>query len=322
MNLHVLNSCWRFICSSGRTVLIVCRSAARGMSLFLSGRPKTPLRVLCVMAFDALHMLRQRAPLPMVRLNTLAALLDCGACANAAFDNKDWRRREFRRTLVLLDRAGVRAIVSEYLRRLKDLERKRPSGAREDWQFQSVVHYRESVARLSLAILATTASGARTLDEAIRATQSDADLNFLFRIVMQCQIIDDVLDYREDAAAGLPGFLTGATPLGKAFEQTRLAVTGYADIQDLPRTGDHSLLRSVLALVSTCAKLVVVLGRFRERRELKSQCISTRRTGTMHSKFMTLRAIQTSGAHVSSVLPAALLRSKPAPTSMVRELPG
>lgn len=275
MSLPLLHRRWRSLCSISQALLIACRSAARGMSLFLSGRPRTPLRVLCVMAFDALHMLRQRAPLPIVQLKTLAALLDCGACANAAFDNKGWRRREFRRTLKLLDRAGVRATVSEYLRRLKELERKRPTlGGQDGENFPSVVQYRESVARLSLAIMATTASGAWTLDEAIRATHEDGDLNFLFRIVMQCQIIDDVLDYREDAAAGLPGFLTGATPLRQTFEQTRLAVMGYADVQDLPRTGNNFLLRLALSLTSTCAKLVVVMGRLRLRREPTSHCMA------------------------------------------------
>jgi hypothetical protein len=271
MTLQVLYQRGQELWASLRFMLIASFSAARGISLFLSGRPRTPLRVLCVMAFDTLHMLRHRAPLPIIRLNTLAVLLDCGACANAAFDNKDWRRREFRRALGFLERAGIRPSVAEYLQRLKDLESNRPAVGRDARQFQDMVRYRESVVRLSLAILATTADSDQTLDEAIRTTQSDADLSLLFRIVMQCQIIDDVLDYRADVAARLPSFLTGATPLRLAFEQTQLAVSDYANGRDLPRKSHYVLLRWALVLVSICAKLTIVFGRFQYRREGDSQ---------------------------------------------------
>ncbi len=103
--------------------------------------------------------------------------------------------------------------------------------------------------------------GNQCLDEGIRATYCDADLNILFRIVMQCQIIDDVLDYSKDMSAGLPSFLTASKSLPQAFELTRLAALGYADDRDLPRTGDMFPLRSALFLVSACTKLVMVLLR-------------------------------------------------------------
>jgi len=195
----------------------------------------------------------------------LAALLDFGACANAAFDNKDCCLHEFRTTLQLLEEAGIHSSVVEYLRRLRDLESKRPLPGGDYRQFQKVSLYREAVVRLSLGMVATTAGGNQRLDEQIRATYCDADLNFLFRIVMQCQIIDDVLDYSKDMSAGLPSFLTASKSLPQAFELTRLAVLSYADDSDLPRTGDVFPLRSALFLVSTCTKLVIVLGRWRQR---------------------------------------------------------
>ena len=97
------------------------------------------------------------------------------------------------------------------------------------------------------------------------AIRRDDDLNILFRIVMQCQIIDDVLDYSQDLSAGLPSFLTASTSLPQAFELTRLAALGYADDRDLPRTPKVFPLRSALFLVSTCTKLVIVLGRISHR---------------------------------------------------------
>ncbi len=91
-----------------------------------------------------------------------------------------------------------------------DLESSRPLPGGDHWQFQDVGLYREAVVRLSLGMVAATASGNRCLDEGIRATYCDADLKILFRIVMQCQIIDDVLDYSKDLSAGLPSFLTAS----------------------------------------------------------------------------------------------------------------
>ena len=58
--------------------------------------------------------------------------------------------------------------------------------------------------RLSLGMVASTALGYPSLEEGIQATHRDDDLRIVFRIVMLCQIIDDVLDYSKDAAAGLP----------------------------------------------------------------------------------------------------------------------
>jgi hypothetical protein len=127
--------------------------------------------------------------------------------------------------------------------------------------------YREAVVRLSLWMVATAARGNRYLDEAVEATDDvragDADL--LFRIAMQCQIIDDVLDYSRDRAAGLPSFLTACESLQQALELTQLAARGYADDRRVVRPADVFPLRAALLLVSTCAKLVVSLRRRTDR---------------------------------------------------------
>jgi hypothetical protein len=247
------------------SILIAFKSLVRVLPLFLSARPRTPLRVLCIMAFDTLQRLRHAKPLPAAKLRILAALLDFGACANAAFDDKQYCRRECRMTLQLLEEAGIRSSVVEYLRRLRELEGDRPLPGGDERRFERVSSYREAVVRLSLGMAAATADRNHCLDEGIRATYSDADLNFLFRIVMQCQIIDDVLDYAKDLSAGLPSFLTACKPLSRAMELTRLAALDYADARELPRTGDVFALRSALFLVSTFTKLAIVLRRRRRR---------------------------------------------------------
>ena len=268
MNIQVLCERWNALAAAISSVLIAVRSLARGTRLLMSARPKTPLRVLCIVAFDSLHRLRHATPLPAPTLRMLAALLDFGACANAIFDNKDCCRREFLKTRRLLEDAGIRPSLVEYLRRLGDLESSRPTPGGDDRQFQKVRMYREAVVRLSLGIAAATANGHQRLDESICAIDCDADLNLLFRIAMQCQIIDDVLDYSKDRVAGLPSFLTAAKSLPRAFALTGLAALDYADDRALRRTGAAFPLRSALRLVSICTKLVIILGRWRQQPQM------------------------------------------------------
>ena len=156
------------------------------------------------------------------------------------------------------------ASVTEFTRRLEELETNRPSPGGDHGQFQKVKSYREAVVRLSLGMLATTAFGHRSIEDEIRATQSDTELNILFRIAMQCQIIDDVLDYSKDAIAGLPSFLTAAASLPQALELTHEAALGYANIQDLRHIPETFPLRLALSAVSDCARLVIAVGRPRK----------------------------------------------------------
>src|SRR4051812_41176558 len=93
------------------STLICVVSFLRCLPLFFSARPKTPLRVLCIMAFDTLHRLRHSEPLPVARRRMLAALLDFGACTNAMFDNKEYCRKEMRLTRRILDEAGLNSSV-------------------------------------------------------------------------------------------------------------------------------------------------------------------------------------------------------------------
>src|SRR5258707_11996155 len=99
MNFQAICSGWSAFYPRVKSILIAVRSIVRGLPLFVSARPETPLRVLCIMAFDMLHMLRNAKPLPMPKRKLLAALLDFGACANAALDKKEFCRREYRVTL-------------------------------------------------------------------------------------------------------------------------------------------------------------------------------------------------------------------------------
>ena len=253
---------WKALHDDISSTLIAVICMVRGLFLFLlSGRPRTPLRVLCIVAFDTLHWLRNGKRLSKFELKKLAALLDFGACANAAFDHKKVCQNERRVTLQLLEEADIGLSLSEYLQRLGILEGGRPRPGGDRSQFQNVRWYREAVVRLSLGMVATTASVNRCLNEAIAATYGDGDLNRLFRIVMLCQIIDDVLDYSQDRSAGLPSFLTACKSFPQSLEQTQLAAYGYANNRRINRAAEVFPLRLALFHVSMFTKLVVSLRR-------------------------------------------------------------
>jgi hypothetical protein len=240
-------------------------SLLRGLPLFVSGRPQTPLRVLCLMAFDTVHVLRYSRRLSARSLQTLASLLDFGACANDFFDDNDFSRQEYWTTRRRLEEAGTGVSVNEYLNRLRDLEKRRPSPGGDVQQHRMVQFYRESVVRLSLGMIAATALENATIEDGIRATHRDEDLETLYRIVMLCQIVDDVLDLATDADHGLPSFLTANASLSQALALTSGAATRYADRSGLPSSPQTFPFRMALLGISAIARLVILFGHWRWR---------------------------------------------------------
>ena len=133
----------------------------RGLPLFFRAAPKTPLRVLCIIALDTLHVLRHSQPLPRKRISELATFLDFQACTNAAWDHKDLCEAEYQAIRQRLEKAGLGSWIEEYLGRLRELERRRPSIGGDHRRFDEVRSYREAVARLSLATVTAIALNAR-----------------------------------------------------------------------------------------------------------------------------------------------------------------
>lgn len=249
---------FRQVLSSSGIALI---SLMRGFFLLFSGRPKTPLRVLCIVAFDLRSALRSGKWLSKSELKTLAAFLDFGASANAVFDQKVGCQKELRATLQLLEEAGIGLIVQDYLQRLCNLERGRPHLGGDRSQFQKTRWYREAVVRVSLGSVATIAGDKPCLKDAIAEMRDDGELNLLFRIVMLCQIIDDVVDYPRDRIAGLPSFLTACKSLPLSRQLTQRAALEYAGVQDSKQQTADFPLRVALYFLVTCTKLIVALRR-------------------------------------------------------------
>ena len=156
--------------------------------------------------------------------------------------------------------------MTEYLSRVGELETLRPSIGGDLQRFDDIRSYREAVARLSLATVTAIALNAERLDEGIRATYCDSDVAALFRMAMQCQIMDDVIDYSEDLSAGLPSFLTASASLPQALALTADAVRSYASHGPRPGSGAFPL-EAALRVITLVTKLVVGVARRREVRD-------------------------------------------------------
>jgi|SoiMethySBSTD1v2_1073268.scaffolds.fasta_scaffold05772_2 hypothetical protein len=242
--------------------LVAVTRLLRGLPLFFSPAPRTPLRVLCIIALDTLHVIRHSRPLPRKRIRALALLLDFQAGTNAAWDRKDLCHAEHDAIRQRLENAGLRVSIDEYLDRLRDLESRRPSIGGDNRRFDEVRSYREAVVRLSLATVTAVAWSTERLDEMIRATESDSDLEALFRMAMQCQIIDDVVDYREDLSAGLPSFLTACASLPVAMKLTGIAARSYGARRKPLSSSAVFPLRMALSILTAVARLFVQGARY------------------------------------------------------------
>jgi hypothetical protein len=244
-----------------RASLVSMACLLRGLPLFFRAAPKTPLRVLCIIALDTVHVLRNARRLPRERREQLATFLDFQACTNAVWDGKDLCVAEYRALRQRLEKGGLGLWSREYLSRLGELESRRPSpgGGRE--HFDDVRSYREAVVRLSLATITAIALKAECLEDALRATNCDSDVAALFGMAMQCQIIDDVVDYREDLSVGLPSFLTAAASLPQAIALTAEASRSYAASRGRTAGGGAFPLEVALSVITAVTKLVVAVAR-------------------------------------------------------------
>lgn len=243
-----------------RASLVSAACLIRGLTCCHGARPGTPLRALCIIALDTLHVLRKGRPLPSERCQAVALFLDFQACANALWDRKSPSDAQYRSLRRRLEQAGLRVWVVGYLTQLRELETRRPSLAGARCRFEEVRSYREAVARLSLAAVTGVALNADSIESAIRSTHCDSDVAALFRMAMQCQIIDDVVDYGSDLSAGLPSFMTGSAPLPRAIALTSKAARSYAPSRG-PSAGSAVLpLTAALYLLMAVARLALAVA--------------------------------------------------------------
>ena len=239
----------------------------RGLPLFFGATPATPLRVLCIVALDTIHVLRYSQPLSRQRRKALGTFLDFQAGTNALWDRKPLCAAEYQALRQRLEQAGLGAWITEYLDRLSELETRRPPVGGDRRRFDDVRAYREAVARLSLAAIAAIALNAECLEDAIRSTYRESDVAALFRMAMQCQIIDDVIDYGEDLSAGLPSFLTASASLPQAIALTGDAARSYGERRPRSAGGGVFPLEAALFVLTALTTLIVSVAGRREFRK-------------------------------------------------------
>jgi hypothetical protein len=100
----------------------------------------------------------------------------------------------------------------------------------------------------------------------------------LFRIALQCQIIDDVLDCDDDVSRRLPGFLTALPSLSESAALTAEASRTYGS----GLAGSRVILplrlalRLVTMMASGCARLAQWRYRITDSHEIRHRNVSVR----------------------------------------------
>lgn len=223
-------------------------AVAGNLRFFSSRQPGTPLRMLSLIAITA--ALRSRGiMLDPDRRQAVIEAMELGALLNDRFDGDDYDPVGLRARMNGFARSTHRDVVRSYAKRLCRLERSRPDPGGGEL---AVRHYREGVNRVSLAMLWALGRSS-SLGNAEWEIERESDLRLLFQIVMQAQVIDDVLDSREDRRRGLPSFVTG----GASLQET---ISIYADAEPV-RLDRNFCLRVALRTITAGARLVVIAAR-------------------------------------------------------------
>ena len=96
--------------------------------------------------------------------------------------------------------------------------------------------------------------------------RTDHCFEIVFKTVMQCQIIDDVIDWKKDERLGLPSFVTATHSQEQSLAMTRQAAAGYADTKRRARMEEALPFEIGLRIVSVCARLTIAAARRRPTR--------------------------------------------------------
>src|SRR5688572_4684157 len=133
-----------------RFVRIAATSLIACLPLLLARRPRTPLRVLCIGAFEYAARLDGHRLDRAARL-ALAYACDYGAVRNDYYDQQELDRHSYRALRLALRDLAPQPAMLRYLRDLREAERRRPVvGGRGAFEPGSVVEYRDRVLVVSL----------------------------------------------------------------------------------------------------------------------------------------------------------------------------
>jgi hypothetical protein len=200
------------VAGSAASAIMVCSP------MFLAARPRTPLRVLCVAAFEYLARL-QGGTLGRQRRLAIAHACDFGSLRDDYYDHQKLDPAEYRSLRRTLRRMAPEAATSRYIQQMRQAERNRPilsAGTPE--VVNATVAYRTGVLDLSLRWLHVV-SGLSVQRAKFRALLSLIDL---------MQIADDLLDWKDDHAGKRPSYVT-ALLLDRRHSAVAIPLRAQAD---------------------------------------------------------------------------------------------
>ena len=166
--------------------------------MMLEARPRTPLRVFCIAAFEYLARLRG-GTLGRRRRLAIAHACDFGSLRDEYYDQQKLDLTEYRSLRSALRRMAPEAATFRYIQQLRKAERGRPIlSASMPGVANATIGYRRSVINLSLRWLQVI-SGLAV--ERMR-------FHSIVSLVCLMQLADDLLDWKEDQAGRRPSYVT------------------------------------------------------------------------------------------------------------------
>lgn len=168
--------------------------------MLAAARPKTPLRVFGVAAFEYFARVGG-ATLGPRRRRAMAYACDFGALRDVYYDHGKLDRAEYRSLRLELRRDAPEPATCRYIRELRHAERTRPNLAAGTVRSAAVIDYRTRVLDTTIEWLREIA-GLRI---------EPARLHAFLSVACLVQLADDLLDWEEDEAAGCPGYVAAFT---------------------------------------------------------------------------------------------------------------
>jgi hypothetical protein len=166
--------------------------------LLFARRPQTPLRVLCISAFDYAARL-DGSKLDRARRTALACACDFGAMRNDFYDQRELNPEAYRELRRNMRQLVPQAATRDYIRDLRDVERGRPvfevGGFSKP---EAVIEYRTRVLAVSLAWLQSISR--RSLEPVM--------FEAFLALVGLLQVVDDLIDWRDDWVSRRPTYVT------------------------------------------------------------------------------------------------------------------
>ena len=166
--------------------------------VLLAGRPRTPLRVFCIAAFEYLARL-QGVTLGYPRRLAMAYACDFGALRNDFYDQRELDFKVYRRLRGALRRLAPEAATHRYIKDLRQAERGRP--ACKAYGFSepaAVAAYRTRVLVVSLAWLQKISG----------SSVEPRHFQILVALAELVQLADDLLDWKDDRTSRRPTYVT------------------------------------------------------------------------------------------------------------------